>query len=69
MGERNGFVPMLVRTVFLKRKDNALRSGAAADAAFRSQSLIPHALVLGATRVMSSWRSPFVRKEMGAIVS
>ena len=61
MGERNGFVLMLVRTVFLKRKDNALRGGAAADAAFRSQSLIPHALVLGATRVMSSWRSPFVR--------
>jgi hypothetical protein len=45
---------MLMRAVFLKRKDNALRSGAAADAAFRSQSLILHALVLGATRVMSS---------------
>jgi hypothetical protein len=33
-------------------------------------NLIRHALVLGATRVMSSWRSPFVRRKgNGALLS
>ena len=60
----------LVRTLFLKRKDMLSRSGAAADAAFRSQS---HSSCFGARCHSGYWQSAVPlcegKRKWGAIVS
>jgi hypothetical protein len=63
MGERNGFVLVLVEPFSSNEKIMLSRSGAAADAAFRFQSLILHALVLGATRGYEQVGGPLCEEE------
>ena len=59
-GERNGAVLMSMRAVFLKRKDSALRSGAAADGVSFPSS---HSSCFGARCHSGYEQLPFVRRK------